>query len=117
MKNYPLRIRPQYLQWVLDGRKTIEIRVAYPHLARMAGGDTVTLNDEHTYNVVKVNRYPDFDALLQREDRARIAPEIATADELIHVLRTIYPAEKEALGVLAIHLAPASAATFDHATM
>jgi ASC-1-like (ASCH) protein len=27
MKNYSLRIRPQYLQGVPDGRKTIEVRV------------------------------------------------------------------------------------------
>jgi ASC-1-like (ASCH) protein len=106
VKSYSLRIRPQYLKWVLNGRKTIEIRVAYPHLAKIVAGDTLTFNDKHAYLVTKVNRYPGFDALLDGEDAAKIAPELPRRDDLIRVLRDIYPAEKEALGVLAIHLGP-----------
>jgi ASC-1-like (ASCH) protein len=106
MKNYSLRIRPQYLQGVLDGRKTIEIRVAYPHLAKMSAGDTLTFNDQHAYQVIKVNRYPSFDALLEGEDPASIAPEISAPEALLRVMREIYPPEKEALGVLAIHISP-----------
>ena len=110
MKNYSLRIRPQYLQGVLDGRKTIEVRVAYPHLVKMSAGDTLTFNDQHAYHVVKVNRYPGFDALLEGEDPVRIAPEISEQQALLRVLHEIYPPEKEALGVLAIHIAPAHGA-------
>jgi len=106
VKNYSLRIRPQYLQGVLDGRKTIEVRVAYPHLAKMSAGDTLTFNDQHAYHVVKVNRYHSFDALLEGEDPARIAPEISEPEALLRLLREIYPPEKEGLGVLAIHIAP-----------
>jgi ASC-1-like (ASCH) protein len=106
VRNYSLRIRPQYLQGVLDGRKTIEVRVAYPHLARMSDDDTLTFNEQHAYHVVKVNRYASFDALLEGEDPASIAPEISERETLLRVLREIYPPEKEALGVLAIHIAP-----------
>lgn len=106
MRNHSLRIREQYLPGVLEGRKTVEVRVAYPHLARITKGDTVTFNGRHVYRVVKVDRYPDFDALLQAEDPASIAPDIAELEELLRVLRDIYPPEKEALGVLAIHIAP-----------
>jgi ASC-1-like (ASCH) protein len=107
MRNHSLRIREQYLPWVLDGRKTVEVRVAYPHLTRMSADDTVTFNGRHTYRVVRVNRYAGFDALLDGEDPASMAPEIADPEELLRVLREIYPPEKEALGVLAIHIAPA----------
>lgn len=107
MKNFSLRIRPQYLQWVLNGRKTIEVRVAYPHLAKMSADDTLTFNDQHAYRVLNVNRYPSFDALLEGEDPASIAPEILEPETLLRVLREIYPPEKEALGVLAIHIVPA----------
>ena len=106
MKNYSIRIRPQYLATILDGRKTIEVRVAYPHLAGMAAGDTVTFNGEHTYQVAQVARYPSFEALLDGEDPKRIAPELAGREPLMRVLREIYPPEKESLGVLAIHLSP-----------
>jgi ASC-1-like (ASCH) protein len=61
---------------------------------------------EHAYGVVEVNRYPSFDALLGGEDLARIAPEHPEPDSLMRVLREIYPPEKEALGVLAIHVKP-----------
>ncbi len=104
MKNHSLRIRPQYLPWVLDGRKTIEVRVAYPHLATMAAGDTVTFNGQHTYQVAQINRYPSFEALLDGEEPTRIAPELSGRQSLLRVLREIYPPEKESLGVLAIHL-------------
>jgi ASC-1-like (ASCH) protein len=106
MRNHSLRIRGQYLPWVLDGRKTVEVRVAYPHLARMSAGDTVTFNGQHVYRVVQVARYPDFDALLEGEDPVSIAPEITEPQALLRVLREIYPPEKEALGVLAIHIVP-----------
>jgi ASC-1-like (ASCH) protein len=106
VRNHSLRVRDEYLAWVLDGRKTVEVRVAYPHLARMSQGDTVTFNGRHMYRVVRVNLYLDFDALLQGESPASIAPEIAEREVLLRVLREIYPPEKEALGVLAIHLAP-----------
>jgi ASC-1-like (ASCH) protein len=108
VKDYSLRIRPRYLRWVVDGKKSIEVRVAYPHLSKMAAGDTVTFNDQHTYQVTAVNRYPNFDALLEAEDPAHIAPEVSRREELMRVLREIYPIEKEALGVLAIHLAKAA---------
>jgi ASC-1-like (ASCH) protein len=91
---------------VLDGRKTIEVRVAYPHLQSMAAGDTVTFNGEHPYQVTRVNRYASFEALLDGDDPSRIAPEVPGREQLLQVLREIYPPEKESLGVLAIHLGP-----------
>ncbi len=48
MRTYSLRIRPQYLQPVLDSQRTVEFRVAHPHLS--------------------------FDAQLEGEDLAGIAP-------------------------------------------
>jgi ASC-1-like (ASCH) protein len=69
----------------------------------------VRFNDEDTYPVVSVNRYPTFDALLEAEDPVLIAPELSGPPELVRVLRDIYPPEKEALGVLAIHLGPPEA--------
>lgn len=86
-------------------------RVAYPRLSKMAAGDTITFNGEHTYRVVAVNRSPSFEAVLEAEDAARIVPEVTRPAALMSVLRSIYPPEKEGLGVLAIHLAPVSTAS------
>ncbi len=102
MKTFNLNIRGEYLKMILDGRKTIEVRVAYPRFAEMAAGDIVRFNGEHEYTVASAARYPDFNALVTSEDPRRMYP--TDPDNLLTVLREIYPADKEALGVLAIHL-------------
>ena len=93
---------------ILDGRKTIEVRVAYPRFAAMAAGDTIRFNGEHEYGVARVARYPDFNALVTSEEPRRMYP--TDPDNVLTVLREIYPPEKEALGVLAIHLRPGTTA-------
>jgi ASC-1-like (ASCH) protein len=104
VKTYSLNIRGEYLKMILDGRKTIEVRVAYPRFAEMAAGDTIRFNGEHEYRVANVARYADFNALVASEVPRRMYP--TDPDNLLTVLREIYPPEKEALGVLAIHLRP-----------
>lgn len=104
MKTYNLNIRGEYLKMILDGRKTIEVRVAYPRFGALAAGDTIRFNGEHEYQVASVGQYPDFEALVKSEDPRRIYP--TDPDNLLTVLREIYTPEKEALGVLAIHLRP-----------
>lgn len=111
MKTFNLNIRAEYLKLILDGRKTIEVRVAYPRLAGMSSGDTIRFNGEHEYRVERVARYLDFQALVLAEDPRRMYP--TDPDNLLTVLREIYPPEKEAIGVLAIHLQPAAAAGDD----
>jgi ASC-1-like (ASCH) protein len=70
----------------------------------MAAGDTIRFNGEHEYGVAKVARYSNFNALVTSEDPHRMYP--TDPDNLLTVLREIYPPEREALGVLAIHLRP-----------
>jgi len=105
MRTKTLWIRDEYLQQILEGRKTIEVRVAYKNVARLQPGDRLLLNDRHPYQVRRVGRYADFDELLAREDAAAIAPGLA-ADELLSTLRTLYPPEKERLGVVALEIVP-----------
>jgi len=105
MKTYNLNIRSEYLRMILDGRKTIEVRVAYPRFAGMAAGDAIRFNGEHEFVVANVARYADFNALVTSEEPSSMYP--TDPDNLLTVLRDIYAPEKEALGVLAIHLQPA----------
>jgi ASC-1-like (ASCH) protein len=60
--------------------------------------------------IVRVSNYPDFEALLAAEDAARIAPALPPG-ELLASMRRIYPANKEALGVVALEIAPATPGT------
>src|SRR5437763_15131573 len=111
MATFNLNIRGAYLKLILDGQKTIEVRVAYPRFAGIAAGDTIRFNGEHEFRVAGVARYPDFQTLVRSEEPRRMYP--TDPGNLLTVLREIYPPEKEALGVLAIHIRPAAAATDD----
>jgi ASC-1-like (ASCH) protein len=98
----------RYFDLVAAGRKNIEVRVRYPHLADMAAGDTIRFRIKGTdetcdVRVKRVTAYDDFEALLDGEGPANINP-TATREEQLVNLRTIYPPEKEALGTLAIKI-------------
>lgn len=100
-----LWIKEEYLQQILDGRKTIEVRVGYSNIRKLKAGDTLLLNERYRYTVRRVAGYANFEDLLKHEDPSRIAPDIAPG-ELLAAMRDIYPEEKEALGIVALDIAP-----------
>jgi len=103
MRTKTLWIKDDYLRQILSGRKTVEVRVGYSNITRLEVGDRLLLNDEHPFCIVRIGRYASFDELLTHEDPANIAPDLSP-DELLEVLRGIYPPEKEALGVVALEI-------------
>ena len=105
-----LWIKDEYLQLILTGRKTVEVRVAYSNIKRLQVGDRLLLNEQHPYLIRRIGRYATFDELLAHENAAYIAPDTSTK-ELLAKLRAIYPPEKEALGVVALEIEPEPQAT------
>jgi ASC-1-like (ASCH) protein len=103
-----LWIRDEYLASILQGHKRIEVRVAYPNIARLQAGDRLLLNDRHPYVIRRIGHYADFEELLAHENAASIAPDL-TRDTLLSTLRALYPPEKEALGVVALEIEPQGA--------
>ena len=106
-----LWVRDEYLEQILIGRKTAEVRVAYPNIARLETGDTLLLNERHSYTITAVRCYPTFEALAAAENPASIAPDLSHPDDLVRACRALYPPEKEALGVVALEIAPAEGAS------
>jgi ASC-1-like (ASCH) protein len=107
-RRHDLNLYRRYFDLVAAGRKTIEVRVRYPHLADMAAGDTIRFRIKGTDEtcdvlVKRVTAYPDFEALLDGEGPANVNP-AASRDEQLANIRSIYPPEKEALGALAIEI-------------
>jgi ASC-1-like (ASCH) protein len=81
------------------GRKTVEVRVAY--IARLQPGDGLLLNERHPYVIQRIGRYASFENC----SRTRIGRDRWTsAGELLDAAGD-YPAEKEALGVVALEIA------------
>ncbi|MFF2079243.1 ASCH domain-containing protein [Kitasatospora sp. NPDC058162] len=102
-----IQIRRPYLDLIVDGTKTIEVRVGYPSMRRIHPGQALVFESADTRcrtQVVKVAEYESFEEMLDAEDNEAIGSEGMDRLELLAACREIYPPEKEALGVLAIHL-------------
>ncbi|MBI5034886.1 MAG: ASCH domain-containing protein [Chloroflexi bacterium] len=98
-----LWIKEEYLRWILDGRKTLEVRVGYSNITRLEVGDHVMLNDQHPFVIKRIGRYANFEELLANESAQAIAPDLSR-EELLTALRKIYPPEKESLGLVALEI-------------
>ena len=105
MRTKTLWIKDEYLRLILAGRKIIEVRVGYSNITRLQVGDRLLLNDQHPFVIRRIGRYVGFEELLAHEDAASIAPDVPPG-QLLEELRTIYPSEKEALGVVALVIEP-----------
>lgn len=108
MSTIELNLYRRYFDLVAAGRKTIEVRVKYPHLAGMAAGDTIRFRIKGTDEtcdvlVKRVAEYPDFEELLDGEGPANVNPSASREEQLANI-RAIYPPHKEELGALAIEI-------------
>ncbi|WP_059006030.1 ASCH domain-containing protein [Streptomyces specialis] len=106
-REHSLNIRKPYLDLIARGTKTVEVRVGYPKIRRMAAGDLLRFTSGDTTlltRVIRIVEYDSFEAMLDAEDNDAIGAESMTHDELLTAIRDIYPADKEALGVFAIHI-------------
>jgi ASC-1-like (ASCH) protein len=100
-----LWIKDEYLQQILAGRKTIEVRVGYSNIRKLKVGDILLLNNHYRFIIRRIGSYASFEELLKNENPAHIAPDL-DPEQLLPVIRSLYPPEKEALGVIALEIAP-----------
>ncbi|WP_037819669.1 ASCH domain-containing protein [Streptomyces sp. NRRL S-146] len=103
-----LNLYRRYFALVAAGRKTIEVRVKYPRLEDLAAGDVIRFRIKGTAEtcdvlVKRVTEYKTFEELLDGEGPANVNP-ASTREQQLANIREIYPAEKEALGALAIEV-------------
>ena len=105
MRAKTLWIKDEYLEWILAGHKTVEVRVGYSNITRLLVGDQLLLNEKYRYVIRRIGRYASFAELLVNEDPCAIAPGMS-AEDLLGRLKQLYPRKKEALGVLALEIQP-----------
>lgn len=103
-----LNIRKPYLKLIADGIKTVEVRVGYPSMRKIEPGQDLTFiagDKRVTTRVKRVTEYPTFEAMLDHEDPHAIGGDLGNDKaQLLAVIRSIYPPEKERLGVLAVQI-------------
>ncbi len=105
MNNSPktLWIKRQFLEKILAGRKTVEVRVGYRNIQELKLGERLLLNEEYEVKIKDVRRYSTFSEMLEYEEAEKIVPGMPKG-EILRILRSLYPPFKEKLGVFAIEL-------------
>lgn len=104
-KNYSWRIKREYYNLLDIGKKTLEVRVGYPDIKKVQKGDTITFFEYSNtkFEVIRVKRYEDFPDMLDTEDSSKAIPGV-TKYKALEIYQSIYPEEKEALGVYVFEL-------------
>lgn len=105
-----IRVKQKYLSFIKSGKKTLEVRVAYPGIRTIRADERIrfmSMDDSQVVRVRGVRFYKTFDEMLLSEDPAQIVPDVARTD-VLRILREIYPHEKEKLGVVVLDVEKAS---------
>ena len=102
-----MRIKKPYFDAIMECRKTLEVRVGYNSIKRLKAGGLLQLETGHTSGVVRIRAiriYDNFADMLAAEPWRQIVPQARDAEEALHLLRKIYPARKERLGIHVIEI-------------
>jgi ASC-1-like (ASCH) protein len=94
MRTKTLWIKEPYLEEILSGRKKIEVRVGYSNITRLQPGDRLMLNDLYPYRLHAICSYPSFEALLESENPAVIAPDLSRENCSPRCTSSIHPKRK-----------------------
>jgi len=98
-------IKRRFFDLILSGEKTLEVRVLYPNLRSIQKGELVNLNNQATIRIRDVRKYSTFEEMLSKEEASRIVPG-SNREELLSLLKSLYPPHKEQLGVLVLEVEP-----------
>ena len=101
-----IRVKDHLLDYIREGRKTLEVRVAYDNIKKISRGDFLILSshaNEQYVRVVDVRNYATFRDMLRNEVADRIVPGY-TVPQTLDLLEQLYPPRKERLGVVVIEI-------------
>lgn len=106
-----MRIKQRFYSLIYSGKKTLEVRVGYDTINRIQIGERIRLVT-HTgsleVRVSDIRRYKTFEEMLKIEPWERIAPDTRLREDVLSLLKQIYPASKEKLGVVVLEFAKTS---------
>lgn len=100
-----MRVKRQYFNAILAGTKPLEVRIGYDSIRKIQKGDNIRLENDRSSGIVQVadvRVYKTFAEMLQKEKAAHIVPDNPAG--ALGVLQSIYPPEKEKLGVYVLEL-------------
>lgn len=100
-----MRVKRQYFNAIMAGTKPLEVRVGYDNIKKIKKGDHVRLECDQHHGIVEIadiRIYPTFAEMLKNEKTGHIVPDDPSG--ALNILRSIYPKEKEDLGVYVFQL-------------
>ncbi len=103
-----MRTKPEYLDFIRDGRKTLEVRVGYDDIRTIQRGERIKFATQESTMIARVRdvrEYQTIDDIWEHEEPSRIIPD-ATETEALMILREIYPPKLERLGMIVIEIRP-----------
>jgi ASC-1-like (ASCH) protein len=106
-----MRIKRPYFDAIMEGRKTLEVRVGYDSIKRYRVGDKIRLETSQISGVVQIKQirtYTSFGEMIRSETWRKIMPDVHDQDLALRKIREIYPPHKEALGIYVFELMPIS---------
>ena len=100
-----LRIKQRFLDMIVAGQKTLEVRVAYESIKRIKVGEKICFVSQSSIvvQIISVRRYKNFIEMLNAENADRILPG-SNQDNLLFLLRQIYSTDRENLGVVILDI-------------
>jgi ASC-1-like (ASCH) protein/ribosomal protein S18 acetylase RimI-like enzyme len=102
-----MRVKNRFFNQIRSGKKPLEVRVGYDSINRIKVGERIRLVTHMSYCDVRVNsirRYNTFEDMLERELYNHIVPDAQSKGEVLSLLKSIYPPDKETLGVVVLEL-------------
>ena len=105
-KTPDLRIQDRFLNMISSGKKSLEVRVGYPHIKAIRPGASIRFvanSGQRLCRVADVRSYRSLESMARHEDVGKVLPGLAE-DEALAQLRRIYPPEKERLGIVVLEL-------------
>ncbi|OGH91380.1 MAG: hypothetical protein A2534_03845 [Candidatus Magasanikbacteria bacterium RIFOXYD2_FULL_39_9] len=103
-----LRVKNRFFNEIMSRRKTLEVRVAYANIKSIRVGENIQLLTGANSGIVRVRAvrtYTTFELMLSAEDSSKVLPGM-DKPEALSLLRGIYPADKERLGVVVLDIEP-----------
>jgi len=90
-----LFLKQKYLNYIIEGKKTLEGRIGYDNIRRFNVGDYVYLNGKYKAQIVGIRKYSTFEEALSEENYKLLIPDANSIEEAIGVYNKLYPLWKQ----------------------
>jgi len=103
-----IRVKQRFLDYIKAGTKPLEVRVGYDFIKTIEIGERIRFaarDDEQVVVIQDIRTYKSFKDMASVEDLSLVVPG-KSSEEVMKVLREIYPPSRERLGVYVLQVAP-----------